>query len=194
MMGTEYFIKQNTMQETSAKHIQEIEQLKNQWLYADAKIKVQNYLLQHTDDYRLYEELADIALYEGDLDQAESSLAIAQRLNPESATGMYLMGFIHISKGNFRLWVELLEKANELFPNNPEILRNLWWWYAMLGNPRKGIAVLKRALNLAPDDTLIMEDLGVTLISEGDIEEWQSMLKRAGKESRLEELKTMMGM
>ena len=52
---------------------------------------------------------------------------------------------------------------------------------------------MKRALNLAPDDELIMEDLGVTLISEGDIEEGTSMLKKAGKEGRLGELKTMMG-
>lgn len=125
------------MKETSAKHIQEIEQLKYSGLYKEAKIKVQGYLLKHTDDYRLYEELADIALYEGDLDAAESSLKVAQKLHPESATGMYLMGFIYISKSNFRLGVELLEKANELFPNNPEILRNLGWGYAMLGNPSK---------------------------------------------------------
>lgn len=64
----------------------------------------------------------------------------------------------------------------------------------MLGNPAKGVAVMKRALNLAPDDELIMEDLGVTLISEGDIEEGTSMLKKAGKESRLAELKMMMRM
>jgi len=64
----------------------------------------------------------------------------------------------------------------------------------MLGNPSKGVAVMKRALNLAPDDELIMEDLGVTLISEGSIEEGASMLKKAGKESRLDELKMMMGM
>lgn len=182
------------MRETNVKHIQEIEQLKYTWLYADAKIKVQWYLLKHADDYRLYEELADIWLYEGDLDAAEAALKVAQKLHPESATGMYLMGFIHISKSNFRIGVELLEKANELFPNNPEILRNLWWGYAMLGNPSKGVAVMKRALNLSPDDELIMEDLGVTLISEGNVEEGTSMLKKAGKEGRLDELKMMMGM
>ncbi len=53
---------------------------------------------------------------------------------------------------------------------------------------------MKRALNLSPDDELIMEDLGVTLISEGQVEEGASMLKKAGKESRLDELKMMMGM
>lgn len=64
----------------------------------------------------------------------------------------------------------------------------------MLGNPSKGVAVMKRALNLSPDDELIMEDLGVTLISEGNIEEGTSMLRKAGKESRLDELRMMMGM
>jgi cytochrome c-type biogenesis protein CcmH/NrfG len=79
------------MRETNVKHIQEIERLKYSGLYGDAKVKVQGYLLKHADDYRLYEELADIGLYEGDLDAAEAALKIAQRLHPESATGMYLM-------------------------------------------------------------------------------------------------------
>lgn len=48
------------MRETNVKHIQEIERLKYSGLYADAKTKVHEYLLQHADDYRLYEELADI--------------------------------------------------------------------------------------------------------------------------------------
>jgi len=102
------------------------------------------------------------------------------------------MGYIHISKGNFSLGVELLEKANELFPNNPEILRNLGWGYAMLGKTQKGVMLLKRALNIAPEDTLIMEDLGVTLISEGAIQEGEDMLKKAGKSERIDELKTIM--
>lgn len=177
----------------SPKYIQEIEHLKYQGQYIQARTKVQEYLLRHTDDYRLYEELADISLYEWDLDDAEASLKIAENLHPDSATGMYLRGFISISKGDFRLGVELLEQANEMFPNNPEILRNLGWGHAMLGHPQKGIAMLKRALILAPEDILIMEDLGVTMISEGDIDAGASMLRQAGKETRLDELRLMMG-
>lgn len=115
------------MKEASEKHIQEIENLKYDGRYTEARSLVREYLLRYTDDYRLYEELADIALYDGQIEEAEASLKVAQRLHPESATGTYLMGYIHISKGNFRLGVELLEKANELFPNNAEILRNLGW-------------------------------------------------------------------
>lgn len=182
------------MKETNAKYIQELEELKYTGQYDIAREKIQEHLLQCADDYRLYEELADIALYEGDLEEAEISMKVAQRLHPESATGTYLMGYIHISKGNFRLGVELLERANELFPNNPEILRNLGWGHAMLGKPQKGIAVLRRALNLAPDDLLIMEDLGVTLISEGVFSEGETMLRKAGKENRIDELRMMMKM
>jgi len=50
--------------ETNAKHIQEIEDLKYEGKYPEARQRIQKYLLQHTDDYRLYEELADISLYE----------------------------------------------------------------------------------------------------------------------------------
>lgn len=49
----------------------------------------------------------------------------------------------------------------------------------MLGKTQKGVFLLKRALNLAPDDTLIMEDLGVTLISEGNLSDGEAMLKKA---------------
>jgi hypothetical protein len=52
---------------------------------------------------------------------------------------------------------------------------------------------LKRALNIAPEDPLIMEDLAVALISEGfELDEAEDLLKRAGKEHRLAELKALM--
>lgn len=170
-------------------YIQEIESLKSTGKYPKARELVQKYLSKYTDDYRLYEELADIYLFEWNISKAQNAMKFAQNLNPESATWLYLMGYIFISSGNFKSWVQYLEKANNLFPNNPEILRNLWWWYNMIGQTKKWIIILKRALNIASDDQLIMEDLWVALMWDWQLDLWEFYLRKAGKEERIEEIK-----
>ena len=117
---------------------------------------------------------------------------VARKLHADSATGTYLMGYILISRGRFEEGVDYLEKANKLFPSNPEILRNLGWGYTVLGKVQKGIILLERALNLAPEDELIMEDLGVALISDGQNQRGEVLLKKAGKSERIDTIKTIM--
>lgn len=119
-------------------------------------------------------------------------MKVARELHSDSATGTYLMGYILISRGQFSEGIDYLERANKLFPNNPEILRNLGWGYTVLGKVQKGIVLLKRALNLAPDDELIMEDLGVALISDNQTEEGEMFLSKAGKTERIDAIKTIM--
>lgn len=181
------------MTDPLVRYIHEIENFKTSGQYPEAKKLVDSLLLRYTDDYRLYEELADIYLYQGDLTAAEASMKIAQDLNTDSATGMYLMGYIAVSRGEFERGIELLGRANNNFPNNPEILRNLGWAYTVTGKGDKGIFLLKRALNLAPNDVLIMEDLGVALLSDGrDLDEGEELLRKAGKEHRIPEIRALM--
>lgn len=147
-------------------YIIKIEDFKSEGNYLEAKNLITSLLLKYTDDYRLYEELCDIYLFLGDHDKAFEAIDVARTLNPESATGMYLLGYLSVTHGNFGEGIELLQEANILFPNNPEILRNLGWAYTVTGNGEKGLFLLRRALNISPDDPLIMEDLAVALISE----------------------------
>lgn len=174
-------------------YIDQIETLKAQGKYRESKEIVERLLLDYTDDYRLYEELCDIFLFLGDHVKAHDAITVARGLNPESATGMYLLGYLSVTQGNFVEGIQLLEQANRLFPNNPEILRNLGWAYTVTGMGDRGIFLLKRALNIAPEDPLIMEDLAVALISENSsIDEAEDLLRRAGKEFRIAELKALM--
>jgi Flp pilus assembly protein TadD len=174
-------------------YITKIEDLKSEGNYLEAKTVIDSLLFKYTDDYRLYEELCDIYLFLGDHSKAYEAIGVARELNPESATGMYLLGYLSVTHGNFVEGIELLQKANELFPNNPEILRNLGWAYTVTGSGDKGLFLLRRAMNLSPEDPLIMEDLAVALISEGiEMELAEDLLKRAGKEQRLAELKALM--
>ena len=74
-----------------------------------------------------------------------------------------------------------LERSNALQGNNAEVLRNLGWAYTLNGDAQRGIIILKRALALCPDDTLITEDLAMALIGEGDVAEGNKLLQKIGK-------------
>jgi tetratricopeptide (TPR) repeat protein len=103
-------------------------------------------------------------------------------INPESATGNYLKWFILLSNNKIIEAIEFLEKSNHLMPNNAEVLRNLGWAYSMTWETEKGIFILKRALNISPNDKLITEDLAMALIWMWKVKEWNILLEKIGKE------------
>lgn len=159
----------------------EIEKLKADQKFGAAIELLEKSIVEFNSDYRLYEELADIYLFKGELDKALKSINHAISLNKESATGCYLKGFILLSKDKVAEAIKYLEKSNELLWNNSEVLRNLGWAYTLEGQTEKGILILKRALNLAPADELITEDLAMALIGFGEITEWNNLLKKIWK-------------
>lgn len=159
----------------------EVETLKSQKHFQSAIEKLQNTLVKYPDDYRLYEELADIYLYMSDTIRALEALNISLELNPYSATGNYLKGFILLGEDNLKESIKFLETSNQLFGNNAEVLRNLGWAYTMSQQYERGILILKRALNLSPEDELITEDLAMALIGAGDIAAGNKLLEQIGK-------------
>ena len=159
----------------------EIENLKQQKQFQAAIALLENGLLKHSDDYRLYEELADIHLYNWSLEKSIKAVDFALTLNQKSATGNYLKGFILLSQDRTVEAVKYLEISNSIMGNNAEVLRNLGWAYTMLGENERGITILKRALNIAPGDLLITEDLAMALIGAGSVQEGNVLLKKIGK-------------
>ena len=116
-------------------------------------------IARYNDRYELYEELADVYIYEGAYDKATLALDYAETLEKNSSTGLYLRGYMALINNDFSTAISFLERSNITSPNNPEVLRNLGWAYTMMGDIKKGIILLQRALNIAPEDELIMEDL-----------------------------------
>ncbi|MDD2694074.1 MAG: tetratricopeptide repeat protein [Candidatus Gracilibacteria bacterium] len=169
--------------------IDTIESLKQESNYHQARETALDALKKHTDDYRLYEELADIYLFENNLEKADEVLQIARTLHPESGTGMYLDGYIATAKGEFDRAIEALETANKNLPNNAEILRNLGWAYVMKANIPKGIILLRRAHSLAPDEPMIINDLAVALMATGAEMEARNLLQKIGQEALLDSMK-----
>jgi len=161
--------------------INKIEKLKNNKNFDEAIKLAQNTLITNQNDYRLYEELADIYLYLNKLTKANKAIDFALWINPESATWNYLKWFICLALNKPKKSIKYLEKSNSLMPNNSEVLRNLWWAYHMLWENMKWISILKRALNISPWDKLITEDLAMALISSWNIQEWNKLLNKIWK-------------
>lgn len=167
----------------------EIENQKSLQDYSGARETVLEGLKVHTDDYRLYEELADIYLFWGNLDKADEVLSIARELHPESTTGMYLDGYIATAKWEFERAIEILTEANKQMPNNAEILRNLGWAYVMNVNLAKWVWLLRRAHILAPDEPMVINDLSVALIASGQEDEAREILAKLGQIELFDALK-----
>ncbi len=161
--------------------ILQVEELKLQKRFQESISLLQKSLTKYSDDYRLYEELADIYLYMNETQKALTAVDFALTLNPKSATGNYLKGFILLGEDKIVESISYLEASNTLFGNNAEVLRNLGWAYTMSHQHDRGITLLKRALNLSPEDELITEDLAMALIGTGDIVWGNRLLKKIGK-------------
>ncbi len=158
-----------------------VENLKIEQQYSSCITILENAIIKYNWDYRLYEELADIYLYMWDLTKWLKSVNFALNLNPKSATWNYLKWFLLLSQDKVKEAIKYLEKSNKLLWNNSEVLRNLWWAYTMDWKTAKGISILKRALNLNPNDELITEDLAMALIWIWDINEWNNLLQKIWK-------------
>lgn len=161
----------------------EIEKLKTEQKFSKAIELIERNIILYNWDYRLYEELADIYLYKWELSKALKSVNFALELNKESATWNYLKWFILLSQDKVQDSIKFLEKSNTIMWNNSEVLRNLGWAYTMLWESDKWIAILKRALVIAPNDELITEDLAMALIWIWKVTEWNWLLKKIWKKN-----------
>jgi Tfp pilus assembly protein PilF len=60
--------------------IDEVERLKGQKRYTEARISIEGAISRYPHRYELYEELADIYIYEGEYKKAEKALNYAETL------------------------------------------------------------------------------------------------------------------
>jgi tetratricopeptide (TPR) repeat protein len=125
------------------------------------------------------EEIADNYLALDQLKKATEAATFALELNKDSYTSLYILGFAESRQNNFIAATKFLEKANQLKPNNSEILRSLGWACFMSEKQLKGIVILERALNLNQDDVMILCDLGICYIKTHKTEKALDLFYRA---------------
>ena len=123
-------------------------------------------LIQDPSCIEAAEEVVDNLLSLQDFSEAEKVANFVLSNNKDSYIAHYALGFIYLTDNLNDVAIGYLQKANELSPNNPEILRCLGWAIFHVENKLKGLVTLERALNLRSDDPLILCDLGVCLLQE----------------------------
>ena len=125
------------------------------------------------------EEIADNYVSLDRFNNAEKACTHALKLNKNSYTAKYILGFIHSQKQDWPKAITYLKSSNDLHSNNPEILRCLGW--AMFNNKKRtqGIVVLERALNLDPENSLTLCDLGICYLQTKNFDKSVELLRKA---------------
>lgn len=166
------------MQEDLNYLLKEVDKLKEEGCHKEA-IKVCEQILNNDlDCVEAYEEIGDNYLSLRKYDKAKKALKKSLELNPRSANGRYLLGFLFSAVGDFKKSIQLLEQADEYEPNHPEILRCLGWSLYHDNQRSRGIVLLERSLALAPNDPLILSDLGVCYLNNKNFNKSAQLFKQ----------------
>lgn len=156
-----------------------IEELKLNGRHQESINEAEKLLFDNPDCVEALEEIADNYVSLDEHEKAEKACHRALKLNKDSYTAKYILGFIRSQKQEWKEATNYLKSSNSLHPNNPEILRCLGW--AMFnGNKRtQGIVVLERSLNIDPDNPLTLCDLGICYMQVKNFDKSIQLLKRA---------------
>ena len=154
-----------TGREEYKEFFEQVETLKQSGKHELAVKELESLICEDFNNSHAYEELGDNLLSLRKLEGAEKALKQAIKLNPISANAHYLLGFVYGAKTNWTRSVAQLDLANKIEPNHAEILRCLGWSLFHYGEKVQGLAILLRAASLAPEDVLVLTDLGVCLLN-----------------------------
>lgn len=170
---------QENIANLSNEQLKELDKAERKKISKDHKwaIEILNQIL-YDDPWCVYalEELADNLLSLDEIDKALQAAEFVLTLTTKSYWAYYLAWFIYSKKWNYKKSIELLKKANELRPNNPEVLRCYWWSLFMSGQRWKWIVLLERAKNLHPKDTQVLNDLAACMIDIWNVQKWLDLL------------------
>jgi tetratricopeptide (TPR) repeat protein len=98
---------------------------------------------------------AQFELAHGDLQQALSDEQTALKYQPEQATFLMSMAYVHLRRSEFKQALEYLERAKRVAPKNADVYKLAGWAYSGMNRPDQAVAEWKKALELRPDaDTL----------------------------------------
>ena len=150
--------------------IEEADKKKSEGKHLEAIRICERLLISDLDCVEAYEEIGDNYLSLRKYDKAEKAL--------NQANANYLLGFVYSCVGKWQESVHLLEHADSVYPNHPEILRCLGWSMYHCGERKRGIILLERSLFLAPNDPLILNDIGVCYLNEKNFDKSAMLFKK----------------
>ncbi len=159
--------------------LEEAERLKLHCRHEEAITLLEELLSEDPGNIAALEEIADNELSLERYARAVAAAKQAVALNKESYMGHYILGFVASLNEDWEMSARELEIANGIRPNNPEILRCLGWTLFNRKKRVQGIVTLERALNLDPNNTLSLCDLGVCYLHVRNFRKAHSLFHRA---------------
>ena len=116
---------------------------------------------------------------ESDPDRAAAAFSEVLETNPDSSAAHFGLGLAYIARDQpEKAFLELV-RADELNRNNPAILGARGTLEEQMGRRKSALALLKRAHALRPNDANIMNNLGVTLLLDEQLDEATRIFERA---------------
>ena len=159
--------------------LNEIEELKLQGEHEESIAKAEKLLCDDPNCVAALEEIADNYVSLNEYPRAEKACRHALKLDKDSYTAKYILGFIHSQKQDWPKAINYLKSSNDLHSNNPEILRCLGWAMFNANKRTQGIVILERSLNLDSENSLTLCDLGICYLQNKNFEKATELLKRA---------------
>jgi tetratricopeptide (TPR) repeat protein len=159
--------------------LEEAERLKLHCMHEESIVLLESLLSENPANVAALEELADNELSLERYDRALIAAKQAVALDHQSYMGHYIIGFVASMNEEWEKAYEELHLANELRSNNAEILRCLGWVLFNMEKRVQGIVTLERSLNLDPDNTLSLCDLGVCYVHAKNFTKAQSLFEHA---------------
>ncbi|RKZ13904.1 hypothetical protein DRQ50_09785 [bacterium] len=116
----------------------------------------------------------------GDTARARRVLERLRREYPDNAEVANSLGYFLAEKGaDLEMAESLVREALETEPNNGAFLDSLGWVYYRLERYDDAFDHLVQAVNVLPEDPVVLEHLGLTLLALGRKEEARTTLQRA---------------
>ncbi len=162
-----------------ARALNSIEELKMNGRHEESISEAERLLFDNPDCVEALEEIADNYVSLDKFEKAKKACERALKLDEKSYTAKYILGFIHSQKQQWKQAVEYLKSSNTIHGNNPEILRCLGWALFNGGKRTQGVVILERSLNLDPENSLTLCDLGICYMQMKNFDKSIQLLKKA---------------
>ena len=145
-------------------------------------------LAANPDNPELLYDQAMAAEKVGRLDALEKSLRRLIELQPDSAHAHNALGYTFADRSlHLEEALQLIEKANELTPDDPHIIDSLGWVHFRLGNTELALKYLRQAYEMKPD-VEVAAHLGEVLWRSGAQEEAMKVWREASGREPMNEV------
>ena len=123
--------------------------------------------------------LGVVALQEGRLEQAQTLISSALRINPNDPAALSNLGTAYLRDRQFELARDYFGRAVAREPDSVGALTNLGTALRALGRPRDALVSLRRAYSVGPVSTVVCNLLGACLLDTGDAPAAAEVFERA---------------